>query len=307
MILSYGKVDSSTGYFEYTCLRNENLSFLFNNFKLELKDHNRAAIRPGFISRTLEDQDFQHTINSLHFLIGGHAILYFEGERHELSAGSVFLIGNHVKCHWVYTEPSEEITLLFNAYMGTMDDLFSHLTRPLIRNGQTREVEEADCLFDRESSLAVLSLRNLCLRYVMDFLEESAINLDDRISIVKKYEAIFRCIAENLSMSLTIEELAAKTNYSVGFFTKSFPKDNGVTVKQYIHDKIMSEVEQLLIYSDLTAREIAEQFNFCEPAYFSRWFKKYKGCSPSEYRAHIRIVTGKQGAGTVNLVDSHEA
>ena len=277
----------------YTCRRNESMQFLFNNFVLELKDHNMASIHRGFVSRTLADKNFQHTINSLHFLIEGEAILDFNGRKSTLSEGCVFLIGNHVRCSWEYTKESREITLLFNTYIGNLDDVFSNLDRPLLFPDNKKAADEAARLFNNENAVSVLALRNLCLEQVIRAIEQSSADLESKIDIVKKYETVFRAIGENLSMRLTLDELASKTHYSVGFFTKSFPRDNGITVKEYIHDKIMSEVEQLLIYSDLGVGEISEKFEFCESAYFSRWFKKQKGCTPSEYRTQIRAIMDK--------------
>ena len=291
MLKSYGNLNKETNEFEFICLRKEEMQFWFNNFRLELKDHNKSQINPGFISYTLVDKDFQHTINSLHFLIKGSAILNFDGKKYHLNEGDVFLIGNHVKCSWEYTKPSEELTLLFNVYMGNLNDLFSELKQPLILSENNTDTERVNELFYEESNLSVFILRNICLKYLERFLPMTGTDYTQHIKIVRKYEKVFEYITENLSVNLKIEELCKATNYSVGFFTKNFAKDNGVTIKQYIHDKIMSEVEQLLIYSDLSIREIADKYEFCEQAYFTRWFKKYKNCSPTEYRNAIRKAT----------------
>ena len=55
MIKSYGNKLPDSEKFEYISLRNEDMQFLFNNFSLELKDHNYSEINPGFISRSLFD------------------------------------------------------------------------------------------------------------------------------------------------------------------------------------------------------------------------------------------------------------
>ena len=293
MLKSYGNYIRERGEFEFTCLRSENMQFLFNNLSIELKDHNRAKIRPGFISRTLVSKDFQHTINSLHFLIKGEAILDFDGKKYELREGDVFLIGNHVKCTWEYTKPAEELTLLFNVYIGNMDDLFTNLCKPLIINSQTDTVKRVDELFSQNSARSFLSLKHIVIEYLSEFISMSGINIDEHIKTVKKYKDIFKYISEHLSAELTISDIAKETNYSTSFFTKTFPKDNGVTVKEYIHDKLMSEAEQLLIYSDYSIKEISDALGFCEQAYFTRWFKKHKSNTPSEYRTKIRLTTEK--------------
>lgn len=295
VLKSYGNYVDEKDEFEFTCLRHEDMSFLFNGLRLELKDHNKAEIRPGFVSRTLVDRDFQHTINSLHFLICGEATLDFGGKKHRLTAGDVFLIGNHVKCSWEYTEPSEEMTFLFNFYIGNTDDLFEHLQEPLILHGQESATKEADALFRTGTGLSLLSLRQLVLSYLLRFMSIGQTDIEGYVRTAKKYQDIFRYISEHLSASLTLEQIARETNYSVSFFTKRFPRDNGITVKQYIHDKLMSETEQLLIYTDHSIREISDSLGFCEQAYFTRWFKGYKGCTPSEYRAAIRRITENQG------------
>ncbi len=292
MLKSYGNYIREKGEFEFTCLRSEDMQFLFNNLSLELKDHNKAEIRPGFVSRTLVSKDFQHTINSLHFLIKGEAILDFAGQKYELHEGDVFLIGNHVKCTWEYTKPAEELTLLFNVYIGNMDDLFTGLKRPLIINSQLDSVREVNALFAKNNAVSFLSLKHIVLHYLTEFISLCRINIEQHIKTVKKYKDVFKYISENLSATLTVGELARATNYSTGFFTKTFPKDNGVTVKEYVHDKLMSEAEQLLIYSDYSIKEISDSLGFCEQAYFTRWFKKYKSATPSEYRAKIRLTTG---------------
>ena len=293
MLKSHGNYIEEKGEFEFTCLRHEDMSFLFNALRLELKDHNKAEIRPGFISRTLVDRDFQHTINSLHFLMRGEATLHFDGKTHRLTAGDVFLIGNHVGCSWEYTEPSEEMTFLFNIYIGSLDDLFEHLTEPLILHGEQAAAKEASAFFEAGDGLSLLSLRQLILSYLIRFMAQSGADIEKRIRTAKKYGEVFRYISEHLSASLTLSQIAERTNYSISFFTKRFPRDNGVTVKEYIHDKLMSEAEQLLIYTDHSIGEISDRLGFCEQAYFTRWFKSYKSSTPSEYRAAMRRIAAQ--------------
>ncbi len=95
---------------------------------------------------------------------------------------------------------------------------------------------------------------------------------------------MFEHIDRNLSADIKIKDLKDAMNYYESLFTKTFVKDNGITIKKYIHDKVMAEVEQLLLFSDLSVSEISEKLGLCEISYFTRWFKKYRNCAPTEYR-----------------------
>ncbi len=286
------KLGRSAEQIDFTCYRSEDLQFIFNNLHFELKDHNCAEIGKGLISRTLVNRSFQHTINSLHFLVSGSALMTYNGEKRILSEGDVFLIGNHVKCEWEYLEPSLEITLIFNIYLGNLDDLLAFVKEPLVIEGEAEAMQKIHPLFVSEDAVDAMRMRNICFDYITRFLS-SNIGLSEHISRVKKYERIFRYISDNLSIGITLSELASATNYSVGFFTKSFVRDNGITVKEYVHDKIMTEVEQLLVYSDVSVSEISDKFGFCELSYFTRWFKRYKGIPPLSYRKKLRSMAAK--------------
>jgi AraC-like DNA-binding protein len=288
MLKTYGPISKKWNIAEYESLRSDEFQFICNNLVLELKDHNYSKIQEGFVSKTLVDRDFHMRINSIHFLISGAAVIDFEGMKIPISAGDIFVIGNNVRCSWVYTQKSVEITQLFYLQLGNAEDLFSSLTHPLILSNRHSDTKRMQSLFEKETLYAAIEMKNITFSYVTEFMKIAGIDLREYLDIVRKYEKIFSFINDHLSMRLKLSEIAEGTGYSIGFLTKSFVKDNKATVKSYIHNKLMAQVEQLLIYSELPVSDISEQLGFCELSYFTRWFKKKKSCTPSEYRKYMR-------------------
>jgi len=60
---------------------------------------------------------------------------------------------------------------------------------------------------------------------------------------------------------------------------------------QILDDRAVLEAKRMLLYSNLSISEICFALGFAEPAYFSRFFARQTGVSPSEYRVRERSDT----------------
>ncbi|MDB5156264.1 MAG: AraC family transcriptional regulator [Mucilaginibacter sp.] len=58
----------------------------------------------------------------------------------------------------------------------------------------------------------------------------------------------------------------------------------GIPAGEVIRNRVVLEAKRLLINNDLTVLEIANQLNFADNSYFTRFFKKQVGLTPEEFR-----------------------
>jgi AraC family transcriptional activator of pobA len=63
----------------------------------------------------------------------------------------------------------------------------------------------------------------------------------------------------------------------------------GKSAGEIIRDRIMPEARRLLINTDISISEIAMQLNFQGNSYFTKFFKKYAGKTPEEFRKDYNI------------------
>ena len=63
-----------------------------------------------------------------------------------------------------------------------------------------------------------------------------------------------------------------------------FPKYSDESPLMVINNRILLEAKRLLLYSEHSTSEIAEQLGYKDPGHFSKFFKKHQGLSPSAYR-----------------------
>ncbi|MDM0111277.1 helix-turn-helix domain-containing protein [Variovorax sp. J22R133] len=59
-----------------------------------------------------------------------------------------------------------------------------------------------------------------------------------------------------------------------------------------LHERLALEARRVLVHTEASVADVAQQLGFEDAAYFSRFFKGETGCAPSEFRA--RIASGAQ-------------
>lgn len=56
---------------------------------------------------------------------------------------------------------------------------------------------------------------------------------------------------------------------------------------EIIRDRVLLEAKRLLVNADMTIAEIAATLDFEDNSYFSKFFKKYEGLAPQEFRKNV--------------------
>lgn len=81
---------------------------------------------------------------------------------------------------------------------------------------------------------------------------------------------------------------AEKLNMQPSCLNNVTRRTTGITAGEMIRNRIITEVKRLLFSTDMSIKEIGIEMGFDDPAYFSRFFKKYTGTSLSDFRERSR-------------------
>lgn len=95
-------------------------------------------------------------------------------------------------------------------------------------------------------------------------------------------------IHQNPEMEQTCEALAARTNLSASWFRTVFKKATGFAPKVYQRNLRLKQSITLLISTSLPVNQIADKCRFHSPYYFTRYFTKHVGSSPSKFRRNFK-------------------
>ena len=93
-------------------------------------------------------------------------------------------------------------------------------------------------------------------------------------------------IQENFSKPITIKDLANNVALSESYFIKTFKSITKLTPIDYLISIRLSNAKRYLAESTLSVVEISDICGFNDASYFSYYFKKKVGMTPSQYRSN---------------------
>ena len=91
-------------------------------------------------------------------------------------------------------------------------------------------------------------------------------------------------IHEHIQERITISDLAAHTGLSVGYLSRLFKKETGVSISDYIREKKVEKAREMLRNSDMSLIDIANQLSFSSQSHFTQQFRAFMGVTPKKYR-----------------------
>lgn len=109
-------------------------------------------------------------------------------------------------------------------------------------------------------------------------------NQEISINHAKLIEEVKNDLTGNMSQHFTIEQLAMKYCVSPTTLKNSFKKVYGKPIFQWQKEYKLDYACRLLNEGNYTINEISEMIGYKSSSNFTKSFKKYMGCSPSQYR-----------------------
>lgn len=111
--------------------------------------------------------------------------------------------------------------------------------------------------------------------------------LDDKNSaIINQIKTIIIEQIQNSSEGNLIlsELLTEKLNKEYSQLSKLFSATSGITIEQFTILQKIEKVKELLVYDELSLKEIAYRLGYSSSAHLSAQFKKVTGLTPTEFK-----------------------
>jgi len=103
----------------------------------------------------------------------------------------------------------------------------------------------------------------------------------------KRIDEVYAFIQDNFHKPIKVEEVATLANMSVSAFSHYFKKSTNRSFIRFLTEVRLGHACQLLTTTQMDISEIAFQTGYANLSNFNRLFKKYKGCTPLQFRNKI--------------------
>lgn len=166
-----------------------------------------------------------------------------------------------------------EICKLVSEILGTYGDY-----------ALTPDYEKVGDIIDFDIAKTVNSyekLENYLWDYLLEPLFDTICNQAKQRDMMQQ---VIEYLLDHIEQDISLDDCARHFNYNANYLSRWFKKKMGMTYTEFVTNKKIERCKILLLESDASVNELAEQFGYSSPQNFIRVFKKYVLLTPGQFR-----------------------
>lgn len=158
--------------------------------------------------------------------------------------------------------------------------LFSTIARHLDRRGKAYEQPFGRELFTHTFHIYMYEMARMSERYVQ--LAPGQLSRKENLLI-----QFISLVQRNFKTQRSVKTYAAQLNITPKYLTETVKEMSGKTAGEIIDDHVLLEAKLYLDNPDYSIAQIADALNFADQSFFGKFFKRFTGLSPKEYRQSL--------------------
>lgn len=226
------------------------------------------------------------------YVIEGEGVIIKNDEEILLEAGKMILYKPHEKQHYRFNPPNAQSYWIHFSGIGVEEVLkgLNLWTKSIYHLGSDDRIFQLFEDIIRESTLKEYQYQLVCEGKLLELLglisriatNKISANTSDNRNLIY---SVIEQLREDPCQKTDSEDLAALCGLSRSRFEHMFKEVTGMPPYRYQIKIRLDKARYLLKNTQLNISEISSITGFNDPLYFSRIFKKFIGCPPSEYRS----------------------
>ncbi|MDR0229995.1 MAG: AraC family transcriptional regulator [Flavobacteriaceae bacterium] len=255
------------------------------------------------VRKNMISNDHKHKFYQIMFIKNGSGTHTIDKTEYTIAKGDIFFITPGQSHHWNLhdnvdgfvinftnefilsfvskTDLENELPYLKNLSEYNLINVGEHNSR--IESIFDKIMYENQLLENSDPLLIKVYLLELLILFKKQIEEHKSFNYKSLqpLKLVKQFETL---IEKHFNELRFPKEYAEILNVTPNYLNATCQKVKGQSAGDLIRNRVLLESKRLLISTTMSASEIAYKLSFKDNSYFSRFFKKYVGVAPDEYR-----------------------
>lgn len=242
--------------------------------------------------------------NECHHLKTGDVIFLPYGTEHELASCPTLFSINSEQLIPIQQSKIGSVTLCYHPQNHDFEMFCGYFYYRLPTSSPLFELPKWHLSSNNRSILALLSLlqqetksqpgnksvidalSNVLFTYLIrDYLQHNELQ-NGILSVLqdKRLQNAVKAMIEQPENNWSMDSLAELCAMSRSNFIRAFKEKSGISAGKFLTELRLQKAELLLKHSELSIQQIALAVGYQSEAHFSKLFKTYKACLPSQYR-----------------------
>lgn len=227
-----------------------------------------------------------HDFYEIEFIIRGCGTYIIDGICHEIKKGMLFFM-TPVNFHEIKNSDAEIINVMFSNDACNRNTLFD-TTGSDINNIISLNDNDFDVVLTLLNEL-IFSANNNHPQYSSSILDcllykaKISQKYSNSINLTHVRTAMLY-IQNHFRSNISLDDVASFVGLSAPYISSLFPKETGMTFKNYLSSLRFDYAKKLLTYSDMNITQVCSESGFDDYANFLRHFKKRFGMTPNDFK-----------------------
>lgn len=166
-----------------------------------------------------------------------------------------------------------------------------YLLKPVQMDELVQTIKKACRSIQMRSLVAAFESQLGSSTITTDILDSSLI--DSRLKTSSRHvSTLLRVVRDSYGTKVSLKKLSEDLGISATYLNQKFKEETGFTFKDFLNRYRIQMAISMLLEDKYKIYEISEQTGFLEYRYFSMVFKKYVGCTPTEFSDMNRAAYG---------------
>ena len=242
-----------------------------------------------------------HNECEMYLCIKGQMTFLADNESFDLCDGDIIFVNETIPHETVIKKGTTGFLIQFSPDTN-MNEVNKHLRRysifmgkncAVFKSGSHPNSEIRNCLDqiiceNNQKAPSYDKYIKACVQMIIAVLYRENILKDEAEFLstknISKLLPVIEYINLHYSEEITLEDISRIMNIDKSHFCRIFKKAMNTSFVKYLNFVRVCKAEKLLLETNKTVAQIADEVGFSSPSYFAETFRKHRFCSPAMYR-----------------------